>query len=246
MIKVIKVKNYDEISDKAFEIMHDLVTSKPNAVLGLATGSSPIGLYQRMIADHRENGTSYKDIVTFNLDEYVGLEKSHPESYYSFMHRNLFDGLDIPEEQIHIPSSEGDLQENCDSYNKAMSDYQIDLQILGIGSNGHIGFNEPGTSFDSVTHIVDLKESTIRDNARFFDNDISKVPTQAITMGISNVMAAKKILLIASGENKANAILATVMGVVTENVPASILQNHPDVVIIIDEAAGSALYKEKK
>ncbi len=199
-----------------------------------------------MVKDHQENGTSYKDVVTFNLDEYVGLDREHPESYWSFMHRNLFDNLDIPEEQIHIPSSEGDLQANCDSYNEAMSNYQIDLQILGIGSNGHIGFNEPGTSFDSVTHIVDLKESTIRDNARFFDNDISKVPTQAITMGISNVMAAKKILLVASGENKANAILATVMGVVTENVPASVLQNHPDVVIIIDEAAGSALYKEKK
>ncbi len=163
------------------------------------------------------------------------------------MNRNLFYGLDIPEENIHIPSSEGDdLQANCDAYNEAMSHYQVDLQILGIGSNGHIGFNEPGTPFDSVTHIVDLKESTIRDNARFFDNDICKVPTQAITMGVSNVMAAKKILLVASGQNKANAIQATVMGVVTENVPASILQNHPDVVIIIDEAAGSALYKEKK
>ena len=246
MIKVIKVKNYDEVSDKAFEIMHDLVVSKPNAVLGLATGSSPVGLYQRMIKDHQENGTSYKDVITFNLDEYVGLEKSHPESYYSFMHRNLFDGLDVKEENIHIPSSEGDLKANCDSYNQALSQYQIDLQILGIGSNGHIGFNEPGTSFDSVTHIVDLKESTIKDNARFFDDDISKVPTKAITMGISNVMAAKQILLVASGANKANAIQATVMGVVTENVPASILQEHPNVIIIIDEAAGSSLVKEKK
>ncbi len=246
MIKVIKVKNYDEVSDKAFEIMHDLVVSKPNAVLGLATGSSPVGLYQRMIKDHQENGTSYKDVITFNLDEYVGLEKSHPESYYLFMHRNLFDGLDVKEENIHIPSSEGDLTANCDSYNQALSQYQIDLQILGIGSNGHIGFNEPGTSFDSVTHIVDLKESTIKDNARFFDDDISKVPTKAITMGISNVMAAKQILLVASGANKANAIQATVMGVVTENVPASILQEHPNVIIIIDEAAGSSLVKEKK
>lgn len=246
MIKVIKVRNYEEVSDKAFEIMHDLLLSKPDAVLGLATGSSPVGLYQRMIKDHQENGTTYKDVVTFNLDEYVGLEKTHPESYYSFMHRNLFDGLDIPEENIHIPSSEGDLKENCDSYNESLSEYQIDLQILGIGSNGHIGFNEPGTSFDSVTHVVDLKESTIKDNARFFNDDLSQVPTQAITMGISNVLAARKILLLASGENKANAIQATVMGVVTENVPASILQNHPDVVIIIDEAAGSSLYKEKK
>lgn len=246
MIKVVRVKNKEEISKKAFEIMHELVTSNPKAVLGLATGSSPVGLYELMIRDHKENGTSYKDVTTFNLDEYVGLPKDHPESYYSFMHRNLFDGLDVKEENIHIPSSEGNLEERCDEYNEALSKQTIDLQILGIGSNGHIGFNEPDTPFDSVTHIVDLKESTIKDNARFFDDDISKVPTQAITMGISNVMAAKKIILIANGENKANAIRATVMGPVDEKVPASVLQNHPDVVIIIDEEAGSSLYKEKR
>ncbi|MBR0473987.1 MAG: glucosamine-6-phosphate deaminase [Erysipelotrichaceae bacterium] len=245
-MKVVRVKNKEEISKKAFEIMHELVTSNPKAVLGLATGSSPVGLYELMIRDHKENGTSYKDVTTFNLDEYVGLPKDHPESYYSFMHRNLFDGLDVKEENIHIPSSEGDLEERCDEYNEALSKQTIDLQILGIGSNGHIGFNEPDTPFDSVTHIVDLKESTIKDNARFFDDDISKVPTQAITMGISNVMAAKKIILIANGENKANAIRATVMGPVDEKVPASVLQNHPDVVIIIDEEAGSSLYKEKR
>lgn len=246
MIKVVRVKNKEEISKKAFEIMHELVTSNPKAVLGLATGSSPVGLYELMIRDHKENGTIYKDVTTFNLDEYVGLPKDHPESYYSFMHRNLFDGLDVKEENIHIPSSEGNLEERCEEYNEALSKQTIDLQILGIGSNGHIGFNEPDTPFDSVTHIVDLKESTIKDNARFFDDDISKVPTQAITMGISNVMAAKKIILIANGENKANAIRATVMGPVDEKVPASVLQNHPDVVIIIDEEAGSSLYKEKR
>ena len=246
MIKVVRVKNKEEISKKAFEIMHELVTSNPKAVLGLATGSSPVGLYELMIRDHKENGTSYKDVTTFNLDEYVGLPKDHPESYYSFMHRNLFDGLDVKEENTHIPSSEGNLEERCNEYNEALSKQTIDLQILGIGSNGHIGFNEPDTPFDSVTHIVDLKESTIKDNARFFDDDISKVPTQAITMGISNVMAAKKIILIANGENKANAIRATVMGPVDEKVPASVLQNHPDVVIIIDEEAGSSLYKEKR
>ncbi|MBQ1341503.1 MAG: glucosamine-6-phosphate deaminase, partial [Erysipelotrichaceae bacterium] len=189
-MRVIRVKDYQQISEKAFEIIKQTVTEKPDAVLGLATGSSPVGLYQLMIRDHRENGTSYKDVRTFNLDEYVGLPKEHPESYYSFMHRNLFDNIDIREENIHIPSSEGDLKEQCEAYNNALEEVEIDVQILGIGSNGHIGFNEPGTSFDSVTHIVDLKESTIKDNARFFDNDISKVPVQAITMGISNVMAA--------------------------------------------------------
>ena len=246
MMRVIRVKDYQQISEKAFEIIKQTVTEKPDAVLGLATGSSPVGLYQLMIRDHRENGTSYKDVRTFNLDEYVGLPKEHPESYYSFMHRKLFDNIDIREENIHIPSSEGDLKEQCEAYNNALEEVEIDVQILGIGSNGHIGFNEPGTSFDSVTHIVDLKESTIKDNARFFDNDISKVPVQAITMGISNVMAAKKIILVANGENKANAIQACVMGPVTEYVPASVLQEHPDVVIIIDEAAASSLYKEKR
>ena len=246
MMRVIRVNDYQEISEKAFEEIKKIVTEKPDAVLGLATGSSPVGLYQLMIKDHQENGTSYREVRTFNLDEYVGLPKDHPESYYSFMHRNLFDGLDIKEENIHIPSSEGDLQEKCEQYNDALEETVIDVQILGIGSNGHIGFNEPGTSFDSVTHIVDLKPSTIADNARFFDDDISKVPTRAITMGISNVMAARKIILLASGENKANAIQACVMGPVTENVPASILQEHPDVIMIIDKAAASSLYKEKR
>ena len=246
MVKIVKVKDYEQMSQKAFEIIKQTIVEKPNAVLGLATGSTPVGLYKLMIKDHQENGTSYKDVTTFNLDEYVGLPVDHPESYYSFMHRNLFDYIDIPEENIHIPSSQGDLQKCCDDYNNALANTTIDIQVLGIGSNGHIGFNEPDTPFDSLTHIVDLKESTIKDNARFFDNDISKVPTQAITMGIENVMEAKKILLMASGLNKANAIQATVMGVVTEHVPASVLRNHPDVIIVIDEEAGSSLYKEKR
>lgn len=242
MIKVVVCNDYEEVSDKAAEIMLSLVKSKPNAVLGLATGSSPIGLYQRMIKDHQENGTSYKDITTFNLDEYVGLPVSHPESYYSFMHRNLFDYIDINEENVHIPSSQGnDLQANCNAYNNALDQYHLDIQVLGIGSDGHIGFNEPNTPFDSVTHITDLKESTIKDNARFFDNDISKVPTQAITMGISNVMSAKKIILIATSEHKAQAIYDTVRGEKNISCPASALQDHPDTVIIIDKAAAKLL-----
>ncbi len=242
MIRVITCKNYEEVSDKAAEIMLDVVKSNPKCVLGLATGSSPIGLYKRMIKDHQENGTSYADVTTFNLDEYVGLPVEHPESYYSFMHRNLFDHINVLEENIHIPSSQGeDLQANCDAYNKAMADYQVDIQVLGIGSDGHIGFNEPDTPFDSVTHITDLEESTIRDNARFFDNDISKVPTKAITMGISNVMSAKKILMVATGENKADAIAQTVQGEKTIACPSTALQDHKDVVIIVDEAAASKI-----
>ena len=246
MIKLIVCKDYDEVSDKAAQIVLDVVKNKPDCTLGLATGSSPIGLYQRMIRDHQENGTSYVNVKSYNLDEYVGLDIHHPESYYSFMHRNLFDHIDIREENVHLPSSQGDdLQKNCDDYNAALAQAQVDVQVLGIGSNGHIGFNEPHTPFDSVTHIVDLKESTIRDNARFFDDDITKVPTQAITMGISNVMAAGKIVLVATSAHKADAIYKTICGPVTEEVPASVLQQHPDVTIIVDEAAASLLPKEE-
>jgi len=246
MINVITCKDYNEVSDKAAEIMLHIVKRFPNCVLGLATGSSPIGLYQRMIEDHQKNGTSYAGVTTFNLDEYVGLPITHPESYYAFMHRNLFDHIDIKEENIHIPSSQGgDLQANCDAYNAAMANYKVDIQLLGIGADGHIGFNEPNTPFDSVTHITDLVEQTIKDNARFFDNDMSKVPTQAITMGISNVMSAKQILLVATGKNKAKAIYDTVCGPVIESVPASILQQHKDVTIIVDEEAASLLPKKE-
>ncbi len=242
MIKVIVCKDYDDVSDKAAEIMLDVVKSDPKAVLGLATGSSPIGLYQRMIKDHQENGTSYAEITTFNLDEYVGLDRDHPQSYYTFMHQNLFNHLDIKKENINIPSTQGDdMQANCDAYNELLSKYSIDLQLLGIGSNGHLAFNEPGTPFDSVTQVVDLVESTIKDNARFFDYDMSKVPTQSITMGIKNVMDAKRILLVASGKNKADAIYKTVNGEISTDCPASILQKHPDVTIVVDEEAASLL-----
>lgn len=242
MIKVITCKDYEEVSDRAAEIMLDVVKNNPKAVLGLATGSSPIGLYQRMIKDHQENGTSYAEVTTFNLDEYVGLEQEHPQSYYTFMHQNLFNHIDIKKENVNLPSVQGeDMQANCDAYNELLSKYKIDLQLLGIGSNGHLAFNEPGTPFDSVTQVVDLLDSTIQDNARFFDNDMSKVPTQSITMGIKNVMDAKRILLIASGKNKAEAIYQTVKGEVSTDCPASILQRHPDVTIVVDEDAASLL-----
>ena len=242
MIKVITCKDYEEVSDRAAEIMLDVVKNNPKAILGLATGSSPIGLYQRMIKDHQENGTSYAEITTFNLDEYVGLEQEHPQSYYTFMHQNLFNHIDIKKENVNLPSVQGeDMQANCDAYNELLSKYKIDLQLLGIGSNGHLAFNEPGTPFDSVTQVVDLLDSTIQDNARFFDNDMSKVPTQSITMGIKNVMDAKRILLIASGKNKAEAIYQTVKGEVSTDCPASILQRHPDVTIVVDEDAASLL-----
>jgi glucosamine-6-phosphate isomerase len=202
MIKVVVCKNAEEAADKAFAVMKEYLV--PGKVLGLATGSTPLKLYSRMIDDHKQNGTSYKDIKTFNLDEYVGLPTTHPESYYAFMHKNLFDHIDIPEENTHVPSGLGeDLDVQAKEYEAMIDQNPVDIQLLGIGSDGHIAFNEPGTAFDSITHVTDLAESTIKDNCRFFDNDMSKVPTKAVTQGIGTIMKAKNVLLIALGTNKA-------------------------------------------
>lgn len=242
MIKLVKCKDYDDACNKAFAVMKDFL--KPGKVLGLATGSSPIGLYKKMIEDHKENGTDYKDIKTFNLDEYVGLPITHPESYYAFMHRNLFDHIDIPEENTHVPSGLGeDLEGQAKKYDQMIDASPVDIQVLGIGSDGHIAFNEPGTSFTSGTHVTGLAESTIKDNCRFFDNDINKVPTQAVTQGIATIMKAKTIIMIATGANKANAIKAMIEGPIDESCPASILQKHNDVTVFVDEDACSKLGK---
>ena len=195
-----------------------------------------------MIADHNSNGTSYKHCVTFNLDEYVGLPKSHDQSYYTFMHENLFDGLDIPEENIHIPSGDADDEKQaCVDYENALKQYVVDIQLLGIGSDGHIAFNEPGTPFDAETHLVKLEEQTRIDNARFFDDDIDEVPTQAITQGLASIMRARKIVLIATGKKKAQAVRDMIKGEKTTDCPASILQDHPDVTVILDKDAASLL-----
>ena len=240
MIKIIRVKDAEEASEKAFEVMKEFI--KPGMVLGLATGSTPLGLYAKMVQDHKQNGTSYKDIRSFNLDEYVGLPITHPESYYAFMHRNLFDQIDIPEENTHVPSGLGeDLEAQARKYDEMIDESPVDIQLLGIGSDGHIAFNEPGTPFDSGTHVTDLAESTIKDNCRFFDNDISKVPTQAVTQGIGTIMKAKNILLIATGANKAKAVKDMLEGPIDESCPASILQKHDNVIVIVDEPAASLL-----
>ena len=240
MIKVIKCKDYEEASDKAFEVMKEFL--KPGKVLGLATGSTPLGLYGRMVKDHKENGTSYVDIKSFNLDEYVGLPITHPESYYAFMHTNLFNSIDIKEENTHVPSGLGeDLEGQAKKYDEMIDACPVDIQLLGIGSDGHIAFNEPGTSFESGTHVTGLAESTIKDNCRFFDNDISKVPTQAVTQGIKTIMKAKNILLIATGANKAKAVKDMLEGPVSEECPASILQKHENVYVVVDEEAAKLL-----
>jgi glucosamine-6-phosphate isomerase len=241
MIKIIIVENYEEMSDKAFEVMSE-VLQNPKAVIGLATGSSPVGLYQRMVQDYKNNGISYQEVTTFNLDEYLGLPRDHKESYYTFMHQNLFNEIDLKEENIHIPNgSVADIEQEAKDYEAQLQEYDIDIQLTGIGANGHIGFNEPGTPFDSVTHIVDLDEKTRLDNARFFNDDINEVPTQAITMGIASIKRAKKVLLLASGANKADAIYGMIKGESTPDLPASALQDHDDVIVIADKAAASKL-----
>lgn len=194
-----------------------------------------------MIKDHVENGTSYKDIRTANLDEYAGLDYSSDQSYVYFMRDNLFDHIDINLKNTNIENGKAvDREAECARYTELLSHMQQDIQLLGLGSNGHVAFNEPGTPFGSTTHIVDLTENTIKDNSRLFKS-IDEVPRQAFTMGIKNIMNAKKILILANGANKAKAVNAMINGKVTEEVPASILQLHPDCTVIVDEAAASLL-----
>ncbi|MBO8423416.1 MAG: glucosamine-6-phosphate deaminase [Firmicutes bacterium] len=236
---VIQTANYEELSRKAYELMRPVLIEKPDAVLGLATGSSPIGLYKGMIADYKAGNVSYKNMISINLDEYADLPVEHPESYRSFMNRNLFDHIDIDKANTHVPDGlAADKEAACSEYTAFAAAHPIDVQILGIGANGHIGFNEPGTSFGAHTHLVELKEGTRRDNARFFDNDIDKVPTHAVTLGLADIMQAKMIILIANGTAKAEAVRRMIQGPVDVACPASVLQTHPCVYVVVDEAAG--------
>ena len=239
-MKIIVADNYLHMSEIAADMIAEIVRKKPDCVLGLATGSSPVVTYKRLIDKYHDGDLSFEKVKTVNLDEYVGLTEDNEQSYHYFMKANLLGYLNVKEENIHIPCGVGDAIKNCEDYRSVLQANPRDIQILGIGRNGHIGFNEPGTSFESRTHIVDLAEKTINDNARFFD-DISQVPRQAITMGIGDILQSKKILLLASGTKKADAIYKTVCGKVTEDCPASVLQLHCDVTLIIDKDAASKL-----
>ena len=236
-MKVIIAKDYEELSRRAAEIMIDVVKKNPSAVLGLATGSTPIGLYKVMIEDHVKNGTSYKNVKTVNLDEYVGLPADNDQSYRYFMRDNLLDHIDVDLNNTNIENGVAkDLDAECARYNALLHALPRDIQLLGIGANGHIAFNEPGTPFDSETHVVDLTENTIQMNSRFFADE-KDVPRQALTMGPKNIMDAKKILILAVGANKADAVNRMLNGPVDPALPASILQKHPDCTLIADEAA---------
>lgn len=237
-MEVIRVKDYDEMSEKACAFVTERLKQRNDLVMGFATGSTPEGLYQRLIEKYRKQEITFKDVVSFNLDEYIGLDKDHPNSYYYFMREKLFDHVDISFDNVNIPNgAASDLEAECQAFEaKIKQAGGIELQILGIGGNGHIGFNEPGTPFTSRTQVVDLASSTIKANSRFFDS-IEEVPTQAVSMGIGTIMESKEILLLASGETKRDAMTAVLRGDITEDVPATVLQKHPNVTIIADEAA---------
>ncbi|RIW34662.1 glucosamine-6-phosphate deaminase [Bacillus salacetis] len=237
-MKLIEVKDYQEMSRRAAEFIIEKVRNAHAINLGLATGGTPVGTYQCLVEDHKKNLTSYKNVTTFNLDEYVGLSGKNPNSYRYYMNENLFNHIDIDASHTHIPQGNAeDLEKECIFYEQEIERHGgIDLQVLGIGSNGHIGFNEPGTSFNTGTHIVDLAPSTREANARYFASQ-EEVPSKAITMGISTILKSKEILLLVSGERKQEALVKLFEGEVDERFPASVLKNHPCVTIIADEAA---------
>ena len=235
-------KDTQAIGGAAAALFSAQVISKPDSVLGLATGSTPIPTYSKMIELYRAGAVDYSQVTTFNLDEYVGLDHDHEQSYYYFMMENLFKGINVPQENIHVLSgTAADPQAECANYEKMIEQAGgIDLQILGIGRNGHIAFNEPDDIFPSVTHVVELTPSTIEANKRFFA-DINDVPRRALSMGIGSIMKARSILIIATGADKAEAVKAMIQGPVTPRCPASVLQLHPCVNVMLDGAAASLI-----
>lgn len=240
-MNVIIVKDYQEMSRKAAHLMVGQILQKPNSVLGLATGSTPVGFYQELVRFYNEGMISFKNVKSFNLDEYVGLTPDHPQSYAYFMDEHLFNHIDMASESHQVPSGTEASLEACLAYEKMIASAGgIDFQILGIGRNGHIGFNEPDIKFEAITHVVELDDQTIEDNARFFESK-EEVPKQAISMGIKTIMQSRGIILMASGKEKANAVKGMIQGKITPECPASVLQLHPNVTVIIDEAAASAL-----
>jgi len=246
-IKVQIAKDYAELSKKAAEIIADSIKKKPNIVLGLATGGTPVGCYRELIRMHREEGLDFSRVATFNLDEYLGLPPTHPQSYRYFMDENLFRHVNIKMENTHVLNGMSkDPQKTCKEFEKTITKSGgIDFQLLGIGANGHIAFNEPGSSFESRTRVVNISEQTIKDNARFFKS-IDEVPRQALSMGIGTIMETKKIALLATGMGKAEVIAKSVEGPITINVPASVLQRHPECTFIIDKEAAFKLTRKTR
>jgi len=241
-MEVIITRTYEDMSRMAAGMIAQQVMRKPNSVLGLATGSTPVGTYKELIRLHREAGLDLSKVVTFNLDEYVGLPPSHPQSYRYFMDQNLFNHVNVPKGSIHVPYGHSDsVLEFCEWYEAEIKRFGgIDVQILGIGGDGHIAFNEPGSSLGSRTRLKTLTEETIQDNARFFEK-MEEVPRFAITMGVGTIQEARKIIMLANGAKKAKIVAAAIEGPISSQVSASALQLHRDTVVIVDSEAGAAL-----
>ena len=241
-MEVVICADYEELSAAAAGVVAGVIRGKPDAVLGLATGSTPLGLYEELVRMHAEEGLDFSQVTTFNLDEYVGLAGEHEQSYRHFMNENLFEHVNVPLERTHVPSGTAeDYCVHCRQYEQLIEQAGgIDVQVLGIGSDGHIAFNEPGTSLASRTHVTTLTEQTIRDNARFFQKK-QDVPIYAVTMGVGTILEARKLLLLATGAGKADAVAAAVEGPVTSMCTASSLQLHPDAAVFLDEGAAGNL-----
>lgn len=237
-MQIYRAKDYEDMSKKAANIIASQIVLKPDCVLGLATGSTPIGAYKNLVEKYEQGDLDFSQVTTVNLDEYKGLPRENDQSYYYFMHDNLFDHVNVKPENTHLPDgTKEDSDEECARYEELIRALGgQDLQLLGLGHNGHIGFNEPDAIFEKATHCVDLQESTIEANKRFFAS-ADDVPKQAYTMGIGTIMQAKKILVVVSGEDKADTVAKAFFGPVTPEVPASILQFHKDVILVADEAA---------
>lgn len=243
-MRIVRTKNYEDMSVKAADLIASVILLKPNCVLGLATGSSPIGTYQNLVKKYQDGNLDFSTVRSVNLDEYKGLPRTNPQSYYYFMHDNLFSKVNINLENTNLPNGmEPDAKKACEEYDTVIKSMGgVDLQLLGLGHDGHIGFNEPNTEFDKTTHCVDLTEMTIEANKRFF-NSIDDVPRQAYTMGIQTIMEAKTVLMVVSGKDKAKILKEAFFGPVTPSVPASILQFHPNFILVADEDALSELDK---
>lgn len=241
-MRIIIAKDYEAMSRKAAILLAGQVIHTPNAVLGLATGSTPVGTYQHLVALHNDGLVDFSNVTTFNLDEYKGLAPADSQSYAWFMQQHLFGHINVTQENIHIPNGMApDTQAECQEYERKIEGAGgIDIQLLGIGNNGHIGFNEPDLKFEARTHLVDLDDETIKANSRFFDSP-DQVPRQAISMGIKTIMRSRRIVLLASGTGKAQVIHDMVYGKITPELPASVLQLHPDVTIIVDSDAAKLL-----
>jgi glucosamine-6-phosphate deaminase len=244
-MRIIVEKDYHAMSKKAALMVASQITLKPNSNLGLATGGTPRAMYDKLIEMYREDEIDFSEVQTFNLDEYCGLEADHPNSYHFYMNDNFFNEINIKKENIHIPDgSAEDFARECRDYEESIKKARgIDLQILGIGSNGHIGFNEPAESLNVATEVVDLTEETIAANSRYFESE-AEVPKKAISMGMATILKADRIVLLASGKNKAEAIKKAVSGKISTQEPASLLQSHPQITILLDQEAASLINKE--